>query len=468
MSSQNILLINSDQHRYDCVGAHGHPMVQTPNLDRLIREGTTFRHAFSTIPICSPARASLLTGTWPSTHRCIGITTCDFYQPALRNLPVLTELLRQAGYQTRWTGKFHGEVEGTPTDHGVDEFIGLFEYRKWREQNDLPTRRRSNSLLGEVDETTAPTDSSLAWQADQIIAQLDRCLEDGRPFLLRWDPPEPHLPCHPTRPFADRYDPASIEPWASWPDPLENKPQVQSRQLDIWGIRDWSWEKFQPIVRSYFGIISELDYHLGRILSAFEERGLLDETLVLYSTDHGDFCGGHGMMDKHFSMYDDIVRVPLIVRQPGLVPAGQACEAFSSNSIDLARTILEAAGIEPPESFVGQDLVALARGDAPNPREDMFAQYFGTESGLYSERMVRDRRYKYVFNPTASDELYDLETDPGEIVNRIDDPELSNELQRLRGRLIAWMEEANDRLLNRWTRVHLEGAPSVAAEADLE
>jgi len=467
MPSQNILLIHSDQHRYDCLGSTGNQIIQTPNLDRLAAEGTSFRHAFTPIPICSAARASLLTGSWPTTHRAIGIPSCDFYQPAISTLPVLTELLNSQGYQTRWVGKFHGEVAGSPKDHGVKEYAGPGHYRKWRKEQGLADPVKPNGLFGGVDEETAPTDSALAWQADRLIAMLDHCLEDGRPFLLRWDPPEPHLPCNPTRPFAERYRAEDLAPWPSWPDPLENKPGVQSRQLDIWGLRDWPWEKFQPFVQAYYGIITELDYHIGRVFAAFEERGLLDESLVIYSTDHGDFCGGHGMMDKHFSMYDDILRVPLIVRQPGLVPAGVTSDAFVTNEIDIAETIREAAGIDPQETFVGQDLVALARGEEENPRDDIFAQYFGTESGLFTSRMIRDDRYKYVYNPSDIDEFYDLQTDPGEITNRIDAPELAPELARLRQRLIAWMEETGDRLLNKWTRTHLENGPTVADLAGL-
>jgi len=462
MAHQNILFIHSDQHRYDCLGSTGHPVIQTPNLDRLAAEGTSFRHAFTPIPICSAARASLLTGSWPSTHRAIGIPSCEFYQPAVPNLPVLTELLHKEGYQTRWVGKFHGEVSGGPKDHGVDDYAGIGDYRKWRQEQGLPELSRKSGLFGEADRETAPTDSSLAWQADRTIAMLDACLEDGRPFLLRWDPPEPHLPCRPTAPFADRYDPESLPQWPSFPDPLKNKPRVQSRQLEIWGLENWTWEQFSPIVQRYYGIISELDYHIGRVLAAFEERGLLDDSLIIYSSDHGDFCGGHGMMDKHFSMYDDIVRVPLIIRQPGLVPPGKTSDAFVTNEIDIAQTIREAAGTDPQKTFVGQDLVALSRDQEPEPRQDIFAQYFGTESGLFTSRMVRDSRYKYVYNPSDIDELYDLESDPGEITNRIDDAELAAELARLRQRLINWMDQTGDKLLNKWTRVHLENGPNVA------
>jgi arylsulfatase A-like enzyme len=247
---------------------------------------------------------------------------------------------------------------------------------------------------------------------------------------------------------------------------LTNKPPAQRRQLGIWGIENWPWEKWAPVVARYFAIITEMDAHIGRLLDRLGQLGRLDDTLVIYTTDHGDFCGGHGMMDKHFSMYDDILRVPLLMRWPGRLPAGLACDGFVSHELDIARTLLEIAGIEPPATFCGHDLVTLANGRLAS-RPDIFAQYFGTESGLYSQRMVRDRRFKYVFNPTAFDEFYDLAADPGEITNRIDDPASRDEIARLRRRMADWMREVRDPLLNNWTRPHLLGEPNIAARSGL-
>ncbi|MCX7669980.1 MAG: sulfatase-like hydrolase/transferase, partial [Anaerolineae bacterium] len=292
-----------------------------------------------------------------------------------------------------------------------------------------------------------------------LIRLLEKAARNGRPFFLRWDTDEPHLPNVVPEPYASMYRPADIPPWPSFGDPLRGKPYIQRQQLRSWGIEGWSWERWAPIVARYLGEISLLDAQIGRLLEALDALGVAENTLVVYTTDHGDLCGAHGMADKHYVMYDDVARVPLILRWPAGLPAGRVCDAFVSAGIDLAATFCDAAAAPRPATFVGQSLLPLARGDATGARPDIFCMYFGNQFGLYSQRMVRDRRWKYVWNLTAEDELYDLATDPGEVVNRATDPAAAAELGRLRQRLLAWLEETHDPLLNGWTRRQLaEGA----------
>ncbi|MGJ3242737.1 MAG: sulfatase-like hydrolase/transferase [Opitutales bacterium] len=460
----NILLIHSDQHRYDCVGAHRlRPDVATPRLDRLAAEGTRFSRAFSTVPICTPARASLLTGAWPTTHGCFCIPTAEINRAARTDLPTVHRLLHGAGYRIAWTGKFHGEqVTGPGEDPCVEDYVSPGDYRP----PDGPGRRptpleRPNGYFGDPEPTTDTQSHALGWQADQVIRQITERRE--APFFIRWDPPEPHLPCNPSASFADRFAEAAIPPWPSFPDRLEGKPAAQRRQQNLWGTRDWRWEDWLRTVRLYYAIIAEMDHHIGRVLDALERLGLAENTLVIYSSDHGDYCGGHSQMDKHFAMYEDLVRVPLILRWPGKLEAGSQCEAFASNSIDIARTLLAAADVDAPETFVGQDLTALATGRIREPRPYAFSQYFGTESGAYSLRMLRDERYKFVYHPVGDrHEFYDLESDPGEQHNRIDDPALADDIRRLKYDLWETMSGIGDRLANRWTRLELQAAKDPA------
>lgn len=457
----NLLLIHADQHRYDCIAVHGHPLLKTPNLDRLAREGTDFRHAFTPIPICSPARASLLTGAWPTRHGCVVIPGCEAYHPAAKELPTLWSLLGAAGYRQALVGKFHNEVAGQPQDHGCDNYVPHSLYNEWRRERGIPPSPDDNGYFGEADPYITEAQSRMAWEMDQVIALIRRYHAEGRRFFVRWDPEEPHLPCRPPAEIAALYPPEAIPPWPSFPDTLEGKPWAHRRQLQMWGTAGWTWAKWQPVVARYLAEVDLLDRQLGRLLALLDELGLAKETLVAYSADHGDFCGGHGLMDKHFSMYDDIVRVPLLLRFPGHVPAGIVSEAFVSNELDLARTFLTAAGIAPPDSFVGQDLLGVLAGRVV-PRADIYAQYQGTHAGLASIRMVRDAEWKYVWNcAIGADELYHLPSDPGELNNLIADPELEDQRQRLRQRLVAWMEEARDPLLSMFTRPFLiAGSPA--------
>jgi arylsulfatase A-like enzyme len=174
--------------------------------------------------------------------------------------------------------------------------------------------------------------------------------------------------------------------------------------------------------------------------------------MVIYTADHGDLCGGHGLIDKHFVMYEELVRVPLLVRWPNGLPANTVCDAFISSALDVATTICTVAGITPPNSFAGNDLVAELKQPT---RADIFSAYYGNQLGLYSQRMVRDRRWKYVWNATAEDELYDLDQDCGEIVNLAGDSAYHAELMQMKAKLLAWMERTKDRALNLWTRRQL-------------
>lgn len=465
----NVLLIHSDSHRYDCLGSSGlRPCVHTPSLDRLASGGAAFTHAFSTSPVCTPARASLLTGAWPSAHGCFSIPSSELNRSARPELPVLTRLLADRGYRVAWTGEFHQELEHPPSrEYGVEEFVGLSGYREFRQKHGIPPAMRPHGFFGDADLGCPPELSSPAWQADHVIRQIDE--RRGEPFFIRWDPPEPHLPYSPTRPFAELFAEANLPPWTSFPDSIDGKPAILRRQRRIWGVENWTWRDWLPVVRLYHSFVAELDRHIGRVLDHLDARGLSGETLVIYSTDHGDFCGGHGLMDKHFTMYDDILRVPLILRWPGRIPAGGRCDAFVSNSIDIARTILSAAGVDAPGSFAGQDLVSIINDPAAPRRPYAYSQYYGTESGACSVRMLRDRRHKFIYHPTGQrHEFYDLQADPGELRNLIDDPALAADIARFEHDLWDTMKASGDRLASIWTRMELQGTPSIAARLGME
>lgn len=456
MSQPNILLIFTDQHRYDCIGAHGHPLIRTPNLDRLIAEGVTFSHAFCPSPVCRPARASLLTGVWPTRHGIICNENLESPAFLRDGLPTFSEELARAGYYLGHVGKWQVDQERDPTAFGFEDYVPAGRYREWRKAQGLAPVPRTNGFWGEVDPAITPEQSRLAWGAGETISLLQNAKADGRPFFIRWDTDEPHLPNVVPEPYTSMYHPASIPPWPSFGDPLTAKPYIQRQQLRSWGIDGWTWEQWAPTVARYLGEISLLDAQIGRILDELDALGLAENTLVVYTPDHGDLCGGHGMADKHYVMYDDVAHVPLILRWPGVIPAGQTCDAFVTSGIDLATTFCEVAGANPPATFVGKSLLPLARGEGGNGRQDIFAMYFGNQFGLYSQRMVRDRRWKYVWNLTAEDELYDLALDPAEITNLATAPAALLELARLRGRMLAWLEETHDPIVNMWTRRQLE------------
>lgn len=452
----NILVLFTDQHRWDCLGVNGHPILETPNLDRLAAQGMNFSRAFTPSPVCVPTRASLQTGTWATRHLAIANPGTEAPRHFRDDLPAFSQVLHNAGYRLGMVGKWQIHPRLGPLDFGYHFYTDDAAYSAWREGAGIPPRPHKNRWFGELDPFVLPEQTRLGWGADQVIASLrllagENAAGQRTPFFLRWDTSEPHLPNILPEPFHSMYPPEQIEPWPSWPDPLENKPFIQARMRRSWGIDRWTWKEWAPIVSRYLGEISLLDAQVGRILDELDRLGMAENTLVVYTCDHGDLCGAHGMIDKHYVMYDDVTHVPFIARWPAVIPAGSQSGAFVCHSLDLAATFCELAGQPIPETFQGKSLLPVFSGET-NGREDIFAMYQGNQFGLYSQRMVRDERWKFIFNATAEDELYDLENDPGEIHNLAYTPGAANELARLRGRMVAWMEEIKDPLLNEWTR----------------
>ncbi|MCB0122865.1 MAG: sulfatase-like hydrolase/transferase [Caldilineaceae bacterium] len=460
MTRPNILLIHADQHRADCLGVNGHPFLRTPNLDQLAAEGTNFTRAYTPIPLCTPARASLLTGQWPMQHGVIANHGTEGERALPEGIPTFSQALRDAGYWLGYTGKWGVDPQRDPTHFGFHLYLSEKDYARRRQAMGLPPRPHTNRWFGEVDPHITPEQSQLAWGADMTIQLLQHAAQQEQPFFLRWDPSEPHLPNVVPEPYASMYPPESIPPWPNFADDLTGKPYIHRQQRRTWGIDNWTWQEWAPIVGRYLGEITLLDHQIGRVLATLDELGLTESTVVIYSADHGDLCGSHGMIDKHYVMYEELVRVPLIVRWPGTVAAGQTIDAFVSSEIDLAATFCACAAVPAPTTFAGQSLLPLiastGRKEQWANRSEIFTTYFGNQFGLYSQRMVRDQRWKYVWNATAEDELYDTIADPGELQNLATLPPWQAERRRLRQRLLHWLQTTNDRLLNPWTQRVLE------------
>lgn len=458
----NFLMISSDQHRYDCLGINGNRAIQTPCLDRLAERGINFTNAYTTCPVCTPARASFLNGQWSYVHGCLTIPEHTEPQCALpMNTPMVPQLLHEAGYRQSYIGKWHlgrkdnGAHHPSPLDVGMDTYIPEYEYNAWCRENQVMTarfRQRDGEVPCRVFENRIDpiehTQSRLHWGADCTMDQLEALSKREEPFFLQWDPSEPHLPSIVPQDFADRYQGKDIPLWGSVHDSLVNKPYALRKLRNVWGLNELCDEDIREMIRLYYAEISLLDYEVGRVLQKLEELGLADNTVVIYTTDHGDMCGSHGFVDKHYNMYDDITRVPLILRCPGGKRAQN--DMFVHHTIDLAYTILQLAGIEIPETFQGASLLE------DNGREFAVSAYHGAQFGLFSQRMLRQRQYKYVYNATDIDELYDLQNDPWELENLIFLPEHRERIAQMRRDLYMFLHESGDPLMaSIWPREEL-------------
>lgn len=421
----NILFLNLDQLRYDCLGFSGNPLIKTPNLDALAHSGMQFTSAYTPFPVCSPARQSLLYGVMPEQHGGLwnfdrgGALPMQAASPADHN--VWVEQLRNQGYRTAYLGKWHVHPEADPTAFGYEAYTEA-PTRSYLPENRIIRHPVENNPWPEFPIGAASTlsldESDTHSLARQCCRTIDTLQQGSTPWHVRLDFAEPHLPCIPSEPFASMYAPETIPKWGNFEENFRGKPFIQSQQLRNWQIADWSWWEWSIYLSGYYGMISQVDDAIGRILKHLRSAQLEQDTLIIFTTDHGDAAGSHRMMDKHYVMYEEEVHVPLICSWQGVIPEHSRCEDFVSHYLDLPVTILEMLDLPIPETYQGRSfLKQLTGGAAVNPWPCAFSSYNGQQFGLYCQRMIRDRKYKYVWNATDIDECYDLVADPEELNN---------------------------------------------------
>ncbi|MFC7222226.1 sulfatase-like hydrolase/transferase [Halalkalicoccus sp. GCM10025322] len=462
----NVLFLLTDQERYDLTAPDS--PTDTPNVDRLSEEGMRFTRAYTPISICSSARASLLTGLYPHNHGMLNNAhEADAIQPNLPpGLATFGELLAESGYANAYVGKWHVGRDQGPGDFGFEyhggadrhhdaDLAGDFEDHREElgvdvSEEDLEERIYTGgeqpTLVAAVD--PAPVEATRPYYiAERAIERLRTGVDE--PFFLRADLYGPHHPYVVPEPYASMYDPADVERPESYAETFEGKPAVHEQYLHYRGADAFDWETWAEAIAKYRGFMTLIDDQIGRILDALEEEEGLDDAMVVHASDHGDFVGNHRQFNKGPLMYEDTYRIPLQVRWPGVVEAGSTCEAFVSLH-DLMPTFLDVAGVEAP-GVDGRSIRPLLEGEHPEGWPDgHFAEYHGDEFGLYSQRMLRTERYKYVHNGPDGNELYDLESDPHELNNLIDHPAYDEVRSNLESRLLERMRETDDPLA-RWS-----------------
>ncbi|MCZ8517380.1 sulfatase-like hydrolase/transferase [Paenibacillus filicis] len=457
----NVLILMADQLRYDCVGYSGMVPVATPHIDRLAEEGIWFDSAFCHFPVCGPVRQSLVCGQRPDSFGGLWNFSMGLKVGALEpGAYSWARTLKAGGYRCGYVGKWDVHPDYDPTFYGYDEYVDSRASHRRMVRERYPEVRYTNGYLGETDPLPLE-DANTHWTARQAVELLATLASSGSPWHLRVNFTEPHLPCRPAQPFAGRYGPGDAQEWGSFSDTFQGKPYIQAQQLRNWGIETYGWDDWAPIVARYYAVISQLDDAVGRLLKQLEELGLRNNTWVIFTTDHGDMCGGHRMLDKHYVMYEDVVRVPLVMRWPGVIPAGQRTCEMVYNLLDLPPTILDACGLAAPEThrFHGRSQLKLITcGVSDASRQEVVASYNGQQFGLYTQRMIRTREWKYVWNLTDVDELYDLRRDPYELHNQIDHPGNASVAQELRKNLYdILLSDGDPMVCNGWLKRQLLG-----------
>lgn len=434
----NILWICTDQQRWDTIAALGNPYIRTPNLDRLVGEGVAFTHAFCQSPICTPSRASFLTGLYASTvHGCMNGN--DRWAEAA---PLVTKLLKDIGYDCGLAGKLHlagaaYRIEPRPKDDGYRVFHWSHDpndrwptghaYADWvRSQgyNLAELHKRPDGIPPKLHQTT--------WCADRAIEFLQEPRSD--PWLMSVNIFDPHAPFNPPKEYLDRYDPATL------PGPAFRESDLAA-QAKLAGV-DFQNPARRPeefnarwVQAAYYAMIELIDHNVGRMIQALEESGQRENTVIIFMSDHGETLGDHGLLLKGNRFYEGLVRVPLIFSWPGHFPAGLVSDALVELT-DIAPTLLELAGAPKPTRMAGRSLLPILTGQAdPHRHRDYVrCEYYralnpegpGREQGdfrIHFGTMHRTRRYKLcTYHGHPHGELFDLEADPNEFNNLWDDP----------------------------------------------
>jgi N-acetylglucosamine-6-sulfatase len=424
----NIVFILTDDQRWDCLSVAGHPFLKTPNIDRIANEGAYFNNSFVTLPLCSPSRASFLTGKYNHTNGIVANTAA--MGPLSHKLDTYPMHLQKAGYETGMIGKLHMGVDDSPRP-GFD-YWAVFKGQG----------RYMNCPLN-INGTETPTQGYITDVITDKAVDFIRKDHANKPFALYVGHKAVHGPYRPADKYKDLYSSDQIPQRPNVKDDRHDKPALTRKVKEMpkdhpaYGVTD-------PIIRDQLRCLQSVDDSVGAVLKALEETKQLDNTLVIFSSDNGYFWNEHGFGDKR-AAFEESIRVPLVMRYPKLIKAGTKIDAMALN-IDLAPTLIELAGAPAIEGVHGRSLLPLLKGETPSDwRTDALFEYYLEQNypNIPTWHAVRTPQWKYVHYDELEgmDELYDLKNDPYEMKNVIKDEANAKQLEALKAELAKLLEQ---------------------------
>jgi arylsulfatase A-like enzyme len=438
---RNVVFILSDDHRYDFMSfmKGAPPFLKTPSLDRMAAGGAHVRNAFVTTALCSPSRASILTGQYAHRHGVV-----DNSSPIPSGTTFFPQSLQRAGYRTAFLGKWHmGEADADDAPRpGFDHWVS---FRGQGVYNDpvLNINGQRRQVRGYT--TDVLTDQALEWLKGRGTAEPDR------PFFLYLSHKAVHAefvaaPRHQGR-YANERIPRP-ETMANTEANYRSKPHWVKEQRYSWHGVDYMYHgamQFDGFYRAYCETLLALDESVGRVLDYLDAAGLSESTLVIYMGDNGFLLGEHGLIDKR-NAYEESMRVPMLAYAPGFIEPGSTITQVVRN-IDVAPTLLELAGVARPDDMDGRSVLPVLRGESVTWEGELLYEYYWEYAFPHTPTTlaIRGDRYKFIYYPGVWDlqELYDLETDPQERHNLIDVPEHRQRIAEMRGRLWDLLESAD-------------------------
>lgn len=478
MTRPNILLLMTDQHRVDTFGCYGSPLGLTPTADALAATGTRFDRWYTPTAICTPARASLLTGAAPFRHRVLANheRNVGYLEDLPANAFTFPAALQEAGYRTGLMGKWHAGHERTAASFGFEgpdlpgdawhNPVGARDYQAYLAERGLPPYEISDRIRGTLPNggpgnllaarlhqgVEATFEHYLATRTIELLEEFAAArAADGTPFFLQLNFYGPHLPYILPEEYFDLVDPAEVELPGSVEETFAGKPPVQANYSAHWAFDTMEEETSRKLLAIYHGYVAMIDHEMARVMDALDRLGLAESTAVALTSDHGEFTGGHRLHDKGPAMYEDIYRTAGILRVPGQEP-GIVRDEFVS-LLDLTATFLDLAGLDPSPAVDSRSLLPLTTKEAVPWQEDIVCEYHGHHFP-YPQRMLRTDRYKLVVNPESVNELYDFEADPDELVNLHEDPVYDEVRGRMTRRLYELLVGRGDNFFHWMTSMY--------------
>lgn len=433
---RNVVFILSDDHRYDAMSFMGHPLARTPQMDAMAQHGVHLKNALVTTSLCSPSRASILTGLYTFRHRVI-----DNNRPIPEGTVYFPQYLQKAGYATAFIGKWHMGGESDEPRPGFDHWVsfrGQGEYLPPRPDYTLNVDGQRVRQKGYV--TDELTDYALAW--------LQKQKPSDKPFFLFLSHKAVHANFTPAKRHEGMLKDVSFQRASTETvsPPETNRPRWVVDQRNSWHGVDFPYHSDLDIenhYKRYCETLGAVDDSIGRVMEQLKQMGVYEDTLVIYMGDNGFMFGEHGLIDKRVA-YETSIRVPLLMQCPALFEGGRAVDQVVAN-IDIAPTILEACGLARPPHMDGQSFLPLAQGRDVTWRKEFLYVYYWEKNYPQSPTVfaLRGDRYKYItyYGLWDADELYDLENDPSELKNLLYDPQFRPIAVEMETRLYEMMAE---------------------------
>ncbi len=475
----NIVLFNPDQYRGDVLGHMDNPAAITPNMDRIVKEdGVSFRSAFCQNPVCTPSRCSMMTGWYPHVrgHRTMSYMLHE-------DEPVLLKTLKDNGYYVWWGGK----NDLVPAQNSFEPYCST----KYKPEKEINKRYGAKDWRGSKDSDTYYSlfVGKVEKGDKEFLHDSDRCNVDGavdyilnrredKPFCIYLPLTDPHPPYGVEEPWYSMIDRNKIPSRVSTPENWGNKPSMLKGLYERFNMKEWSEDRWRELRAVYYGMCARTDFHLGLVIDALKKAGVYENTAIFIYTDHGDFTGDYGLVEKNANTFEDaLVKVPLIIKPPSTIDVKPHISDALVELIDICATIEDITNIKPNHTHFGRSLLPVITGKTDEHRDAVFCEggrlkgemhtvsnnpeATKNKEGLYWPRgslqsgegdgfeytkaaMIRTERYKYVHRLYEMDELYDLKNDPEELHNKINDLGMQSILYELKNRMLSFYLETGD------------------------